>query len=38
MKIVVNGANGQLGTDLVKALRHHADADITDFAVIHYFS
>jgi dTDP-4-dehydrorhamnose reductase len=41
MKILVTGANGQLGTDLVKAFKHHevvslthADADITDFAAI----
>jgi dTDP-4-dehydrorhamnose reductase len=41
MKILVTGANGQLGTDLVKALKHHevvalthADVDITDFAAV----
>jgi dTDP-4-dehydrorhamnose reductase len=41
MKILITGANGQLGTDLVKALKHHevvplthADADIADFAAV----
>jgi dTDP-4-dehydrorhamnose reductase len=41
MKILITGANGQLGTDLVKALEGHevvplthADADIADFEAI----
>jgi dTDP-4-dehydrorhamnose reductase len=41
MKILVTGANGQLGTDLVKALKDHdvvplthADIDITDYKAV----
>ena len=41
MRILITGANGQLGTDLVKTLKHHevlplthADADITDLNAV----
>ncbi|MFC1972107.1 dTDP-4-dehydrorhamnose reductase [Chloroflexota bacterium] len=41
MKVLVTGVSGQLGTDIVKAFKHHkvvplthADADITDFDAI----
>jgi dTDP-4-dehydrorhamnose reductase len=41
MKVLITGANGQLGTDLVKALREHeviplthADVDITDYKTL----